>query len=219
MKITGILVKKVTPFLAALAVVLVGCSTGIKGDGVVVTTNITVSQFSSLEASGAYTIQWASGTPALSITTDQNLLPFITTKVTGGSLEIDQQQNLRPTKGIMIIVSSPALKDVRLNGASSLTASNVSGQELKLESNGASSIHVDGSVTNLEVNFSGAGSLSATALQARTARVTLNGAASADVTASESLEISISGACSVTYGGRPKSVQQEVSGAGKIRAR
>src|SRR5262249_27781548 len=147
------IMKRAIPFLAALAVV-VGCfRSGIKGDGVVVTTNMTVSQFSSLEASGAYTIQWSSGQPALSISTDQNLPPFITTKITCDSLEIEQQ-NLRPTKGITIIVTSPALKEVRVNGAASLTASNVSGPELKLESNGASSIRVDGSVTNLEVNFS-----------------------------------------------------------------
>jgi hypothetical protein len=210
--------NRTIPLLVAIAVVA-GCRPGIQGDGVILTTNPPVSEFSVLEVSGAYKIQWSPGKPALSISTDQNLLPLITTKVAGNTLEIDQQQNLRPTQGITVNVSSASLKEVRLNGAVSLTASNVSGPDLKLECNGASSISVDGSVTNLEVSFSGASSLRAKSLQSQTARIALNGASSADVTVTESLDASISGAGSVTYGGNPKTVQQQISGAGKIRSR
>ena len=91
--------------------------------------------------------------------------------------------------------------------------------ELKLESSGASSINVEGSVTNLEANFSGAGSLGAEALQTQTAKVSLSGACSADVTVTESLEASISGAGAITYGGNPKTVEKNVSGLGKIQSR
>ena len=204
--------------LAAIALVA-GCSPGIKGDGVIVTTNAPISEFSVLEVSGAYKIKWSPGKPALSISTDQNLLPLITMKVAGNTLEIDQQQNLRPTKGITVNVSSASLGTVRLNGAVSLTASNVSAQDLKLECNGACSIRLDGSVTNLKVSFSGASSLSARSLRSQTARIELNGASSVDVTVSESLDASISGAGSVTYGGNPKTVEQKISGVGRIQSR
>ena len=205
--------------LVIAAAGIAGCSLGIKGDGVVVTTNITITNFSELEASGAYQITWSPGPPALSITTDQNLLPLITTQVSGDKLEIDWQQNLRPTQGIRIHISSAALKDVELNGAVSLTATNLSGAGLNLVCNGASSVSLEGSVTNLDVTFSGANRLAAKSLQTQTASVTMNGASSADVTATESLKASISGAGTITYGGNPKSVDQNVSGAGKIQAR
>ena len=212
--------NRLTILLVAAIAGIAGCSpSGIKGDGVVRTTNPPIADFSVMKANGAYQIKWSSGKPAITISTDQNLLPLITASVTGDTLHIDRKENLRPTKGITINVSSASLKEVRLNGAVSLTASKVFGPELKLESNGASSVNVDGLVTNLEADFSGAGDLGAKALQTQAARISLNGACSADVTVTESLEASISGAGVITYGGNPKTVEKNVSGVGKIQSR
>jgi hypothetical protein len=206
--------------LVAATALIGGCSRpGIKGDGAITTTNRSISDFSAVEVAGAYQIKWSSGKPALTISTDQNLLPHITTTVSGNTLQIDSKENLRPTKGITISVSSPSLTDVRLNGAVMLMATNLSGHELKLESNGASSIRVDGSVTNFEANFSGASRLDAASLRTQTASISLNGASRADVTVTETLNASISGAGLLTYAGNPKSVQKDVSGAGRIQPR
>ena len=212
--------KRGTILLLAVVVAIAGCSrSGVKGDGVLVTTNRPVADFSRLEMTGAYQVKWSSGKPALSISTDQNLLPLITTSANGDTLQIVSQDNLRPTKGIIITVSSSSLGGMQLNGAVSLTASNVSGRELKVESNGASFISVQGSVTNLEATFSGASKLDAKSLQTQTAKVSLNGASYADVTASESLNASIAGAGAITYGGNPKSVEKSISGVGRIQPR
>jgi len=206
--------------LIGFIAVVVGCSPpGIKGDGVATTQNRPITEFSTLKADGAYQITWSSGKPAITISTDQNLLPLITTSVTGNMLHIAQTKNLRPTKGITINISGVSLKEVQLNGAVTLTASNISGSDLKLESNGTSSINAEGSVTTLEANFSGAGSLGAKTLQTQVAKVSLSGACSADVTVTESLDASISGVGSITYGGNPKTVEKHVSGVGKIQSR
>ncbi len=106
-----------------------------------------------------------------------------------------------------------------MNGAVTLTANSLSGRDLKLESNGASSISVAGSVTNLEADFSGASKLNAKSLQAQSAKVSLNGASYADVTVTESLNASISGAGVLTYAGNPKSVEKNVGGVGRIQPR
>jgi len=207
-------------FLIAGAALLAGCSRpGIKGDGVLNTENRPISEFSVLEVTGAYKIEWTKGKPALSISTDQNLLPLIKTSVTGNTLQIESEQTLAPTKGITINLSSASLADVRLTGAISMKASKLSGRELKLESNGASSISVDGSLTNLEATMSGASKLDAKSLQTQTATVTLNGASYADVTVTETLNASISGTGLLTYSGNPKSVEKNVSGVGRIQPR
>lgn len=212
--------NRTTILLIAGVIIIAGCShPGIKGDGVLTTANRPIADFSALEVAGAYEIQWSSGKPALSISTDQNLLPLITTSISGNSLHIDSKETLRPTKGIKIIVSSASLTDVQLNGAVSLTASHLSGQELKLESSGASSIAVDGSVTNLEANLSGATKLDGTSLHTQTARVSLNGASYADVTVADTLNASVSGAGVLTYAGNPKSVEKDVNGLGRIQPR
>lgn len=207
------------PLIAAVAV-LAGCSRpGVKGDGVIKTTNQAIADFSVLVANGGYTIKWSSGKSALTITTDQNLLPLIKTTVSGNTLQIESEGTLAPTKGITITLSSASLADVQLNGAVDLTASQLSGHGLKLESNGAADINVAGSVTNLEATLSGACKLDAKALQTQSATVSLNGASYGDVTVAGTLNASISGTGVLTYSGNPKSVEKNVSGVGSIRPR
>src|SRR5687767_11586998 len=72
--------------LVAAIGVMAGCSPpGIMGDGVVTTTNWAIADFSALSANGAYQIHWSSGKPGITISTDRNLLPLITTSVSGNT--------------------------------------------------------------------------------------------------------------------------------------
>src|SRR5438876_631740 len=104
------IMNRMTLLLVAVIATVPGCSPpGIKGDGSIQTANRPIADFSALEVTGAYQIKWSSGKPALTISTDQNLLPLITTSVAGNTLQIDCTKNLRPTKGITIIVSSASL--------------------------------------------------------------------------------------------------------------
>lgn len=195
-----------------------GCSQpGVKGDGVIKTEGRGISDFSTLAVAGGYDIQWSAGKPSLTITSDQNLLPLIKTTVSGSTLQIDSKENLAPTKGITITLSSASLADVQLTGGNSFTAGQISGEHLKLESTGASEMTVDGSVTNLQANLTGASKLDAKALQTRDATLSLTGASDAHVNVSGTLKASITGAGSVTYSGDPKSVEQNITGAGSIQ--
>lgn len=61
--------------------------------------------------------------------------------------------------------------------------------------------------------------LDAKALKAQTTTLSLVGASSADITVSEALSISMTGACSLSYSGNPKTVDKSVTGACSIRQR
>jgi len=197
-----------------------GCSRpGIQGDGVITTEDRPISEISKLVVTGGYEIEWSSGKPALTISADQNLLPLVETVISGNTLQIDSKEELVPTKGIKIILSSATLADVQLTGGISFKASQITGQDLKLESTGASEISVDGSVTNLEVNLTGASKLNAKSLQTQNATLSLIGASEADVTVTDSLKASVTGAGSLTYSGNPKSVEKNITGAGTIQDR
>ncbi|RYD36912.1 MAG: DUF2807 domain-containing protein, partial [Verrucomicrobiaceae bacterium] len=115
-------------------------------------------------------------------------------------------------------VSSTSLRRLEVNGSISLAAGRVSGPDLKVESSGSSSISVNGSVTDLEAVLSGSCSFDGKALSARNAKLVLSGSCTAGVTATESLDVSISGSGQVTYGGNPKNVEQRTSGSAIIRA-
>lgn len=204
----------------AAAAGLAGCTpSGIRGDGVVAPVSRPIPDFSALRADGAYDIRWTSGSPALTIATDRNLDPLITTTVTGDTLVIGRtQENLSPTRGIVIYVSSSSLGRLEVNGSISLAADRVSGPELKVESSGSSHISLNGSVTDLEGAFSGSCSFDAKALSSRNAKLTLSGSCTAEVTATQTLDVSISGSGQVTYGGNPGKVEQRTSGSAIIRA-
>jgi hypothetical protein len=150
---------------------------------------------------------------------DENLLPLVKTVVSGDTLRIDSEDNLVPTKGITINLSSASLADMNLTGAIKFKAGHLTGRELKLDATGASDITVDGSVTKLEANLTGASKLNAESLKVQTAKLSLLGASDADVDASDSLDVSITGAGSLTYSGNPKSIEKSVLGAGSIRHR
>ena len=214
--------KKKLPILL-LILAIAGVATwyfdGIHGDGVIKTEDRAVPEFSKVTISGAYKIQWSHGSPALSITTDQNLLPHIRTEVSDGSLRIGSKKNLHPTGDATITITSDSLADVELTGANAFKAGQLTGPELKVRATGASTIRVDGSVTKLDAGLTGASTLHAQSLQTQTATVSITGASSAEVNATEALKASITGAGTLTYSGNPKKVEKTVTGVGNIRSR
>jgi len=211
---------KITFILIAASLAVSGCARhGIKGDGTIVTENRTVSEYSAITAMGGCQIKWTSGKPALAITTDSNLLSHVKTEVVGHTLKILSPGILRPTQRITVVLSSASLSDVRLTGGMSFTAAPLSSSDLKLQSTGASDVCFEGAVTNLDVRMTGASKLDAKALKAQTATLSLVGASVADITVAEALNVSMTGACSLTYSGKPKTVDKSVTGACSIRQR
>jgi len=208
-------------FIVLLLLAIAGAATwyfdGIHGDGIIKTEDRPVADFSKVTITGAYTIIWSRGKTALSITTDQNLLPHITSDVSNGTLRIRSEKSLHPTKNLSITLSSDSLTEADLTGANTFKAAQLSGPELKIHAAGASTIHLDGSVTKLDVHLTGANKLHAESLQAQTANVSVTGASSAHVNVTEALKASITGAGSITYSGHPLKTEQSITGIGSIR--
>jgi hypothetical protein len=210
--------SKILVILIASVTVVVGCShPGIRGDGEIKTEDRSISNFSKVVVRGGYEIKWSSGKPSLKLSADENLLPLISTVVSGHTLQIDSKEDLAPTKSVTIILSSASLADMQLSGGKSFKASQISGRDLKIESSGAWDISVDGAVTKLQANLAGASKLNAKALQTQTAKLSLLGASDAHITVTDALKVSVIGACSVIYSGNPNSVETNIIGAGSIR--
>ncbi len=200
------------------ALILPACDwVGVRGNGQLTTENRTTSDFSTVEATGAYKIFWSPGSPALSVTCDQNLLDQIVTTVTDGKLRIRTRERMRPTHGVKIVIASQALTAAGFRGATDFTAHKISSPNFFVEADGASDVILDGTVESLTARLRGAGDLNAEALQAKEVEVSLMGAADAKVNATESLTASIKGAGDVRYSGNPKTVKKNVAGAGSIR--
>ncbi|HEY2140177.1 MAG TPA: DUF2807 domain-containing protein [Chthoniobacterales bacterium] len=214
----------IRPFAAAklltfAALCLGGCHlSGIRGNGHIVTENRSVQEFSSVEAEGAFDIEWVPGPASCTIRTDENLLRHVETSMNGKKLRLEWHGQLRPTHGMKVMLSSSVLSGARLTGAVRLAATRLAGSGFYLEGTGATRVTVDGSVNELMATMSGASRLDAESLQVRTAELSISGAGKAEVSASEVLKVAISGAGKVTYTGNP-AVEKHISGAGSIRKR
>ena len=207
-------------FAAGLAgLFLAGCDidTGVRGSGTVVTVQRPVEDFTELSARGGIRIEWRTGSPSLSITTDDNLVELFETKVVKNRLDMRTRERARPTHGIKVAVTSSNLNGAKLSGAADLAAHGVSGKVFAVESAGATSITLEGTVDELLADMTGASELKAKALQAKSVGISTTGASDAWVTATEKLRVAITGAGDVTYSGNPPVIEKKVTGAGSIR--
>jgi carbon monoxide dehydrogenase subunit G len=209
--------KLATLAAAAVALLLLsGCHwVGVRGNGHITTDSRPVSNFTRVEADGAFTINWSPGAPSLKITTDSNLLDYIRTDVSDDRFHIEWVKPLQGTRGIKVEISSPSITHVTLNGAVKLTAASLSGAEFYLEANGATRTALSGNVNAMSGEMNGASKLDAEKLTTRAIELSISGAGRADVNASDALKVEISGAGKVTYAGNPE-ISKSISGAGSV---
>ncbi len=207
-------------FLAALALLVLlstGCDwRGIRGNGNLKTDTRPVTDFVRIDAGGFYEITWRPGTPSLTVTTDENLLSHIETRVSGNVLKIEIHDTIAPSDGIKIVITSSSLSGAELSGALRLEAGPLSGDRFTLDTSGASKVTLEGRVDRLVASLTGASQLRAESLQTSAVELSVTGAGKAEVFAAESLKAAITGAGKVTYSGNPKVVEKKVTGAGKI---
>jgi hypothetical protein len=211
--------KKITiVFLGACVVLATGCHLiGIHGNGHIKTDERPVSPFSNIDVRGGFTIEWQTGAPSLRITTDENLLTYIDSNVSADTLHVRTREQLRPTHGIRVVISSPTRVGARISGAVKLAAKQLTGSRFALESRGACQVSLDGNVDELLADMTGASELAAGSLQTKTAEISTTGAGDAEIAVAETLKVAITGAGKVSYSGNPPTVEKHITGAGSIR--
>jgi hypothetical protein len=204
--------------LVGFVVMVAGCHLpGVRGNGQIKTEDRQVGAFANLDAGGAFEIEWESGSPALRITTDENLLPYIENNVSDDTLRLRTRDHIWPTHGIKVVISSPTRTGGRIRGAVKLTVKQLSGPTFALESKGASEVTLSGNIDRLLVDMTGASQLAAAGLQTKTAEISTTGAGDSEVAVSDTLNVAITGAGKVTYSGNPATIKKQITGAGSIR--
>src|SRR5258705_14001952 len=204
--------------LVGYLVVVAGCHLpGIRGNGQIKTEERPIAAFANVDTSGSFEIEWQNGSPALRITTDENLLPYIENDVSEDTLHLRTRDHIWPTHGIKIVISSPTRTGGRIRGTVKLTVKQLSGPIFALESKGAAEVTLTGNVDRLLVDMTGASKLAADGLQAKTAEISTTGAGDADVAVTDMLNVVTTGAGKVTYSGNPAPIKKQITGAGSIR--
>ena len=200
-----------------------GCMlNGIAGSGKIVTEPRTVSGFStvSLSGSGQVLIE-QTGTESLTVTTDDNLLPYIKTEVHGNTLELgtkDPMTNLNPSRDLVYKLTVKRLDGLDVSGSGEVDLKGLAQDQLKVRISGSGDVSGQGTADDLDLRISGSGSYRGPELKSKRATVGVSGSGSAVVNAGETLKANISGSGAVEYVGDPQ-ITQNISGSGSVRRR
>ncbi len=210
----------------------------IKGSGNVIKETREVSGFHGIDIGGAYeVILIKAAQEKIVLEVDDNLLPYITTKVFGGILEIENDKDFRNTTKLKVTIYFKMIDEIELSGAASLfsedvlkaesieiDASGASDINLKLDTDrleadfsGASKVELSGRAGNVEIDASGATVYNAIELETENCEIDASGAAVARIWVTGKLGLEASGASSVRYKGSPSIDIINISGASSVR--
>jgi hypothetical protein len=180
-----------------------------------------VSGFSniSLEGSGRVVIEQG-GAEALTVTSDDNLLPDIETAVRGSTLVLGGKSgvSLNPSQDIVFKVTVTNLDSLDISGSGTAEARGLHSPKMKIDISGSGEVSAEGADDELDIVISGSGRYRGDSLKSKRTRVEISGSGSALVASSETLNAIVSGSGSIEYVGNPQ-VHQDVSGSGSIRKR
>ncbi len=214
----------------------------VKGSGNIESEARQVAPFSGVDVEGSADVTVTYGTEqSVTITTDDNILPIITTEVSNGVLTIDSKESYSTRHGVKVAVTIPLLESVEINGSGDVVVEGTQLENRPVESfrieidgsgnvrvpqlnaakaraqiDGSGDITLGGTGGTLEAEIDGSGDINAEEFRVLNAVVRVEGSGDIRVYATESLEASVSGSGDIYYRGDPKVVQKSISGSGEI---
>lgn len=141
----------------------------VRGNGQVESERRSVPGFTSVSVSGSGTLRVHRGRQRVEIMTDSNILPYVTTSVSGGELTI----GFKPFTSIMnstklqFDVSLPELTAVRISGSGDAYVDAFKGSSFKAFVTGSGAIKADLEYKAIALNCSGSGGFDATVKASR----------------------------------------------------
>ncbi|HEX8603845.1 MAG TPA: head GIN domain-containing protein [Pseudoduganella sp.] len=144
----------------------------------------------------------------------------VITSVKADELRIDyaEKNNVSLKDGDRIVVTVPSLVKCIVEGAGQVVIENVKEERLDLQFEGAGRLEAKGSAKWLRLKARGVGEVTTQYLKADRADVNFEGIGDVKVHASQTLNAVVRGMGSLTYFGRPKSLNKSVSGIGDVTA-
>lgn len=183
--------------------------------------NRTLAPFIAVNAKGAFGLSIEAGAAqSVKISGDSAFIEALNTEVVDNELQISVSGKLAKSgKGDQqITITLPSLSRVKVEGAGETVITKVASERLDLGYRGAGRLSASGKVKYLRLNAMGVGEVTTRALQAERVDVNFNGVGEVSVHATDTLNVVAKGMGSVTYYGKPKTVNKSVSGIGSISA-
>ncbi len=196
----------------------------IEGNGKMITKDVPVSSFTSLEAGGIFQLKISQGnTESVKLEGEENLLELIEVKNEGSKLIINTDKlknknvNIKTKKSMLVHVTYKKINKMELNmignvqSGTSLTFDNLdvnnsgvgnldltlNAKAINLKNKGVGNVTLNGSAQDATISNTGVGSLQAGNFAVQTMDLKNSGIGSAEINAAKSVKVSSSGMGSV----------------------
>ncbi len=198
-----------------------GIGTSQEGSGVAAKEVREVGQFERVESLGSIDVVIRAGEESrVSISGDDNLLEFVVTEVSRGTLEVRLENgSYEFGEPLVVTISVPQLESLELNGSGSATITGLKQESITLSVLGSGDVRASGSVDLLHASVKGSGDLSLRELKARSAVASVLGSGDIALHAEEYLKASVQGSGDIDYWGSPADCDVESLGSGSVNPR
>jgi len=152
----------------------------------------------------------------LAITTDDNILPLIKSSVDGDHLRIETTGSFNTQHKLKITLGTKQLQQLNLSSIIDITLNQLQGEHFTLSAEGQSNVNANGNLDNLVINLSGSHKLNFKNLQSNHVSVTTEGSNNVMFNVNQSLVMKLSGIATISYSGKPNSINKQVFGIANI---
>jgi len=215
--------KKLLSLIVLTLLVTAGChhriGSEVQGSGKRETQKREIGSFTAIGTEGAFNIEIVcQKSLSLEIEGDDNILPLVTTQVSGNKLQISNTKSYSINEPITLRISVPNLEAISADGAGKIQITGVNNDKIQISSNGAAAITVAGTTKMIGVDSNGAAKIDTHNLRSTHAVVDSKGASKIDLGVCDKLDVNVSGVSQVTYRGDPV-VNKTIHGPGKVEKR
>lgn len=210
----------------------------INGNGKITSDVRNVSSATKIKLMGDMDVIINTGTTGVKIETDENVIPYIITRMDDDWLEIKTENNLSiNTKNpVKVYITTPRITDVRVSGSGNVSTGskfradneigfnisgsgnitfNVDAPRIEADVTGSGSLHIAGETRDVDIELTGSGNYEGPELKAENAKVEITGSGNADLFAEENLQVHITGSGTVKYRGNA-AVNKKITGSGSV---
>jgi hypothetical protein len=198
----------------------------------------TLGEITGVISNGSADVTITEGTSdQIEIEADDDLLPSIVTRLSGGKLIIETARDIKPTvfrvrlqikKATTFIVNgSGNIKangnftgdnvHLGITGSGDIVFKSVSAQNIKIEIAGAGNITAEGKTEKIFAEIAGSGNVNCLGMESNASKVEVAGSGDVAISAEKALYVSITGSGDVSYRGNPTDLSTSVTGSGKIK--
>lgn len=211
---------------------------GVRAKGELITLDFDETDFHGFDLSLSADVEVLVGPEyKVSVTCEENVMPYVETHVSNGVLRIDFSRNVYDLDQMKIVVTAPEWNQFEVSGSGDMEVlDSIEGDLLKMEVSGSGGIDVRsaffnkadlkvsgsgdldlaGTATELKCRVSGSGNLDCFEFPVNIAHVSVSGSGNARVHVLEQLDAEVSGSGDVIYKGNPQ-VSAQISGSGSVR--